>query len=73
MPIGLITLPIVTAKASDSSRILGCVLDFRAKDSTTGVPMIASVSFIKKAEKIPIPKRMHSIRASSVLALPNNR
>ena len=55
-PIGLATLPVVIANARAKSSIFFGRLHRAASPSTSGVPMIASVSFISSAERIPNPK-----------------
>ena len=55
-PIGLATLPVVIANARANSSSFFGSLDCAARPSTSGVPMIASVSFIRSAESTPKPK-----------------
>ena len=54
-PIGLMTLPEVTPKAKDKRRSLGEMLWDLARYRITGVPIMARVSFIRKAESMPVP------------------
>ena len=68
---GLMVLPSVTAKHRASSSRRGAMLCSRASRSTSGVPMIARVSFISSAEPIPPPNRISSTRASLLRARPN--
>lgn len=56
-PIGLMTLPIVTANAKERSRSFGEILCFLAKYNMRRVPIMASVSFISKADSRPMLKR----------------
>ena len=72
-PIGLITLPVVMATASDRSRSFGEIFHFVASASTSGVPMMAIVSFIRTAERMPMPKRMMSTTWSGFFAREKRR
>ena len=72
-PIGLMTLPVVMATASESSRSRGEIFHFVASPSTSGVPIMATVSFIRTAARMPIPKRMTSTTWSGVLAREKRR
>ncbi len=72
-PIGLMTLPVVMAIASASSMSFFDTFHFVASASTSGVPMMASVSFIRIAERIPMPKRMQSTTWSGFFAREKNR
>ena len=72
-PIGLITLPVVMAIASESSRSFGEIFHFVASPSTSGVPMMATVSFIRTAERMPMPKRMMSTTWSGFFAREKRR
>jgi len=72
LPIGLITLPIVTEKANASNSSFGRIPVFLAICNTTGVPIIASVSFIRKADSRPAPNNIRSNRLSAVLARRNS-
>ena len=71
-PIGLATLPIVIAMHKARSSTLGRMPCFFASNRTTGVPMIARVSFIRMADASPMPKRISSRRWLSFFALLNN-
>ncbi len=51
---GLMTLPVVIPKAREKSMSLGEIPYFREKRRTSGVPMIARVSFIRTAESSPV-------------------
>src|SRR3990172_3961145 len=73
LPMGLATLPIVTAKASESNKALGGIADFLARDRTTGVPMMARVSFISKVDNSPGQKIKKRTRVPSDLARPKSR
>jgi len=68
-PIGLVALTIVMPKARASNKILGEYRLFSRSNSTTGVPIIASVSFIRKADIRPMPNRWRAPRLSSDFAL----
>ena len=72
-PIGLMTLPVVTPKAKDKRRSFGEMPWDLAMYKTRGVPIIARVSFIRKAERMPVPNRISSTRWSRLLALPKRR
>ena len=65
LPIGLGTLPNVTANARAKSMSFGGRLCFFANASITGVPIIARVSFMRNADASPAPNRMESISAST--------
>ncbi len=73
MPIGLITLPVVTEKANANNNNLGFMPVLRANCSITGVPTIARVSFIRKADKKPTLNSMASTRLFSDFVFPNRR
>ena len=49
-------LPMVIAKQRAKRNTFGGARCSRARSNTNGVPMIASVSFIRKAEAIPMLK-----------------
>ncbi len=68
-PIGLITLPVVTANAREKSISLGEILYFLEKPRTSGVPIIARVSFIRIAERIPVEKSISKTSWSVDFAL----
>lgn len=61
---GLVTLPMVTAKARVSSNSLGESRCSRASSSTSGVPTTARVSFMSSAELRPAASSRRSISAS---------
>lgn len=67
---GLITLPMVTAKARDRSNGFVDMSNFFAKKITSGVPMIAMVSFIRNAERKPNANNMKRTSSSTVLDPP---
>ena len=67
-PIGLTTLPMVTENASANNNSSADISCLRAIRSTTGVPMMASVSFIRMADAQPKPNMMKSIRESTECA-----
>ena len=57
LPMGLMTLPVVTANASASRSSVGDIPCFRAKYRTSGVPMTAMVSFHQeRREETPAPR-----------------
>ena len=56
-PMGLVTLPIVMPNAKVSSMSFAGNLHCFARRRTTGVPMIARVSFIRKAELAPVTSK----------------
>ena len=72
-PIGLTTLPVVTAKQRVRSRSFVERLCRDASERTIGVPMIARVSFIRKADRIPMEKMIAAIRVGGVCAMPKRR
>ena len=72
-PIGLMTLPVVIAIASESSRSFFEIFHFVASPSTSGVPMMAIVSFIRTAARMPMPKRMKSTTWSGFFAREKKR
>ncbi len=61
------------ASARESSISFGEIRNFVARESTNGVPMTARVSFIRTAEKIPMPKRMKKMTWSVVRARDRKR
>ena len=57
-PIGVTTLPVVTAKASVRRSGLGEMFSLLERVSMIGVPISARVSFIRKAEPKAKPKKV---------------
>lgn len=70
LPIGLIVLPMVIANASDSNSTLGEIEFLLASRSIRGVPIIAMVSFISRAESSPMLKIIKTTRLFIDLAWP---
>ena len=62
---GLVTLPMVTANARESSMSLGEILCALARWRTSGVPIIAIVSFIKRADASPMKTMTRRTREST--------
>ena len=70
LPIGLITLPVVTAKDRVSSSTRPSIRCLPASRSMSGVPTIARVSFISRADARPTPNSTASTRESALRARP---
>src|SRR3989344_7145248 len=71
-PIGLMTLPMVMAKAKVSNNGFAGRQCFLARSRTIGVPIMAIVSFIKNADAIPPPNKMNNKRCSADFAFLNS-
>jgi hypothetical protein len=70
---GLITLPVVIANARVRRRSFLEILHRVARPSTSGVPIMAMVSFMRSAARMPVPKSMRSTSWSGFLAWEKKR